>query len=60
VFSVPTRVHARYGAKQIPYFFRRYILQQNVEKPRLPGGEVVDYHENTFKEEKESVPDKRV
>ncbi|KAL7650186.1 hypothetical protein ACMYSQ_011988 [Aspergillus niger] len=30
VFSVPTRFHAAYGLRQIPYFFRRYILRQKV------------------------------
>ncbi|KAL1632495.1 hypothetical protein SLS56_003574 [Neofusicoccum ribis] len=31
VFSVPTSKHAAYGARQIPYFFQRYILRQNVQ-----------------------------
>jgi MFS family permease len=30
VFSVPTRVHAAYGLRQIPYFFRRYVLRRKV------------------------------
>ncbi|KAA8904797.1 hypothetical protein FN846DRAFT_951930 [Sphaerosporella brunnea] len=60
VFSVPTRVHARYGLSQIPYFIRRHILRQDVEKPRLPGVADVEYHEMTFKEEKEPIPDQRV
>ncbi|KAJ5661480.1 uncharacterized protein N7477_009096 [Penicillium maclennaniae] len=30
VFSVPTRFHARYGLRQIPYFLKRYILRRNV------------------------------
>lgn len=30
VFSVPTRFHAAYGLRQIPYFIKRYILFQNV------------------------------
>ncbi|XRM38569.1 hypothetical protein ABZX51_001972 [Aspergillus tubingensis] len=30
VFSVPTRFHAAYGLRQIPYFFRRYILRQKI------------------------------
>jgi hypothetical protein len=30
VFSVPTRFHAAYGLRQIPYFFRSYILRQKV------------------------------
>ena len=34
VFSVPTHLHAAYGLRQIPYFFRRYILRQKV-KPEI-------------------------
>lgn len=34
VFSVPTHVHAAYGLRQVGYFFRRYILRQNV-KPEI-------------------------
>ncbi|KAE8145652.1 hypothetical protein BDV25DRAFT_144448 [Aspergillus avenaceus] len=30
VFSVSTSFHARYGLRQIPYFFSRYILRKNV------------------------------
>lgn len=30
VFSVPTRLHARYGLRQIGYFFNRYLLQRDV------------------------------
>lgn len=35
VFSVPTRLHAMYGLKQVPYFFKRYLLRQHVEPQRL-------------------------
>ncbi|KAF4312932.1 putative mfs sugar transporter [Botryosphaeria dothidea] len=31
VFSVPTSKHAAYGARQVPYFFNRYILRRKVE-----------------------------
>ncbi|OJJ99802.1 hypothetical protein ASPACDRAFT_29205 [Aspergillus aculeatus ATCC 16872] len=34
VFGVPTRFHAKYGLRQIPYFIRRYILRQNV-RPQI-------------------------
>jgi hypothetical protein len=34
VFSVPTHLHAAYGLRQIPYFFRRYLLRQDV-KPEI-------------------------
>ncbi|KAJ5963229.1 uncharacterized protein N7479_003105 [Penicillium vulpinum] len=30
VFSVPTRFHARYGIRQIGYFFKRYFLRRGV------------------------------
>lgn len=35
VFSVPTRLHAAYGARQVPYFINRYILRRKVEPERL-------------------------
>ncbi|KAL1995964.1 hypothetical protein VTN49DRAFT_830 [Thermomyces lanuginosus] len=31
VFSVPTRFHAKWGLRQIPYFIKRYILRQKVQ-----------------------------
>jgi len=34
VFSVPTHLHAAYGLRQIPYFFRRHVLMQKV-KPEI-------------------------
>ena len=34
VFSVPSRFHAAYGLRQIPYFIKRYILFQDV-KPEI-------------------------
>ncbi|CAI7597749.1 unnamed protein product [Penicillium pancosmium] len=30
VFSVPTRFHAQYGLRQIPYFFKRYLFRKDV------------------------------
>jgi sugar porter (SP) family MFS transporter len=42
VFSVPTRVHAAYGLRQIPYFFKRYILRKNVQPEVLYQREVYD------------------
>lgn len=30
VFSVPTCFHARYGLRQIPYFFKRYLFRKDV------------------------------
>lgn len=31
VFSVPTRLHAQYGLRQIRYFAKRYILWMDVQ-----------------------------
>ncbi|KAL3437057.1 hypothetical protein BDV09DRAFT_29006 [Aspergillus tetrazonus] len=31
VFSVSTRFHARYGLRQIPFFFKRYVFRQKVQ-----------------------------
>lgn len=35
VFSVPTRLHAAWGLRQIPYFFKRYIFRQKDLKPEV-------------------------
>jgi MFS family permease len=35
VFSVPTRVHAAWGLRQVPYFFKRYIFRQTDLKPEV-------------------------
>jgi Sugar (and other) transporter len=35
VFSVPTHLHAAYGLRQIPYFFRRYLLFDKSVKPEV-------------------------
>ncbi|KAF2005149.1 proton myo-inositol cotransporter [Amniculicola lignicola CBS 123094] len=35
VFSVPTHIHAAYGLRQVPYFFRRYFLRQKIEPEKL-------------------------
>ncbi|MCJ1313283.1 hypothetical protein MMC25_006960 [Agyrium rufum] len=42
VFSYPTHLHAAYGARQVPYFFRRYILRQNIKPERLYERETYD------------------
>ncbi|KAL2002592.1 hypothetical protein VTN02DRAFT_6446 [Thermoascus thermophilus] len=34
VFSMPTYLHAAYGLRQIPYFFKRYLLRRPV-KPEI-------------------------
>lgn len=43
VFSVPTRVHAKYYLDSVPYYGRKYVLRRDV-KPRkvlydIAGGE---------------------
>ena len=35
VFSLPTHIHAAYGLRQVPHFFKRYLLRQHVEPERL-------------------------
>jgi len=35
VFSVPTRVHAAWGVRQVSYFIKKYILRRNVAKEVL-------------------------
>ncbi|KAJ4297671.1 hypothetical protein N0V90_005565 [Kalmusia sp. IMI 367209] len=39
IFSVPTRVHAAYGLRQIPYFFNRYLLRRKVQPEQLYDAE---------------------
>ncbi|KAH0543899.1 hypothetical protein FGG08_001800 [Glutinoglossum americanum] len=60
VFSVPTRVHAAYGARQIPYFFRRYILGQDIQPEILYERDDDIYHESTFQRETEAKSENRV
>lgn len=35
VFSVPTRVHAAWGLRQIPYFFKRYVFRLSKVQPEV-------------------------
>lgn len=35
VFSTPTHVHIAYQIRQVPYFFKRYILRRNIAKEQL-------------------------
>ncbi|KAI9805450.1 MAG: hypothetical protein M1825_000701 [Sarcosagium campestre] len=59
VFSVPTRVHAAYGLRQIPYFFRRYLLRQHVEPENLYERE--DNEDDAgYGQETEFDPERRV
>ncbi|KAL7271887.1 hypothetical protein RUND412_005329 [Rhizina undulata] len=59
VFSVSTREHAKYGLRQIPYFFRRYILREDLLPEKLYGDDEVDVNEFGY-HEKEVDPEKRV
>jgi hypothetical protein len=45
VFSVPTHVHAAYGLRQVPYFFKRYIFRRHVRPERLYEREQVNQHD---------------
>ena len=60
VFSIPTRVHARWGLSQVPYFIQRYIYRRPVDKPILMGEKNVEYHEDSFRKEAEHDPEKKV
>jgi len=52
VFGVRTRDHAAYGGRQFSYFFRRYLLRQNVEPERLYDQDSVEHHSSSFSREK--------
>ena len=39
VFALPTRLHAGYGLRQIPYFAKRYLLRKDVQPEKLDGGQ---------------------
>lgn len=57
VFSVPTRVHARWGLRQVPYFVKKYILRQEVVKEELYHREGV---QGMYDGQGEVNPEKRV
>jgi hypothetical protein len=59
VFSVPTRTHAAYGLRQIPYFFGRYILRKPLKPEELYLRDDVDYEGSTFEQEQEHEQEKR-
>lgn len=60
VFSVPTRVHAAYGLRQIPYFIKRYLLRQRVAPERLYDRNGEGYDEPRDGRETEHEAEKRV
>lgn len=49
VFEVPTRVHAKWGAAQVPYFIKRYIFRQDVEPPVLLDLSDTPHHPDAFR-----------
>jgi MFS family permease len=52
VFGVRTRDHAAYGGRQFSYFFRKYLLRQNVEPERFYDQDSVEHHSSSFSQEK--------
>lgn len=60
VFGVRSRDHAAYGIRQISYFFKRYLLRQDIEPERLYGTGNVDHRPDSFGSEKEHDATKRV
>jgi hypothetical protein len=55
VFSIPTRQHAAWGARQVPYVFRKYILRQDVLPEVLYEPDMVEYHRDAFVKEEGEV-----
>ncbi|KAJ0304153.1 hypothetical protein COL516b_006043 [Colletotrichum fioriniae] len=60
VFSVPLRTFARYGLAQFFYFWKRYVFRRDVSPPAVPHAGGVDYHRDSFKQEKQHNPTARV
>lgn len=60
VFGVPTRVHAAYGLRQVPYFIGRYLLRRPLKPERLFSTDKVVYRGDSFMRELQSEPEKRV
>jgi MFS family permease len=61
VFSVPLATHAKYGAAQFVYFFKRWVLfQRGAAKPAVPHADEVEHTQQSFVDEKEIDPTKRV
>ncbi|KAJ7143519.1 hypothetical protein C8R43DRAFT_568102 [Mycena crocata] len=54
VFSVPTRKHAAYQFRQVPYFFSKYILRREVTKELLYPWESVEGQQARQMKEKDS------
>lgn len=48
VFSVPTCFHARYGLRQIPYFFKRYLFRKDVRPEILYEQETAPAQDNGY------------
>jgi len=52
VFSVRTRDHAAYGARQVGYFFNRYVLRRDVQPEDLYAFKEVEHRGDSFQGEK--------
>jgi hypothetical protein len=60
VFSVRTRDHAAYGARQVGYFVNRYILRKDVQPEDLYALKEVEHRPDSFQAEKPADPVARV
>lgn len=61
VFGVPTRVHAKWGARQFVWWVKRWLLwKRDAEKPKLYDADDVSYRSDSFSETKEVEKDQRV
>ncbi|EHL00298.1 putative metabolite transport protein ywtG [Glarea lozoyensis 74030] len=60
VFSVRTRDHAAYGARQVGYFINRYILRKDVEPEDLYALKEVEHRPDSYQTEKPTDPVERV
>ncbi|KAJ7078680.1 proton myo-inositol cotransporter [Mycena epipterygia] len=55
VFSVPTRTHAAYQLRQIPYLFNKYILRRDIPQELLYSWDSVEGQKLRGMKEKDSV-----
>jgi len=54
VFGVRSRDHAAYGARQVGYFWKRYILRKDIEPERLYDEGSVVHHSTSFSTEEKA------
>jgi hypothetical protein len=60
VFGVRSRDHAAYGLRQFFWFFKRYLLRQDIPPEKLYDEQEVEHHDSSFSEEKQHDPTARV